>query len=84
MKWQTKELKGNDTRYFAAFGMNFMVRWIDYRCCYWAIQILNASEPAQIEFGLDSALQNLKFAWTVFFYLIFFPLLNSLVSLVSS
>lgn len=33
-----------------------MVRWIDYRHGYWAIQVLNASEPAQTEFGLDSAL----------------------------
>lgn len=52
-----------------------MVRWIDYRRCYWATQILNGNEPAQAEFGLDSALYSpLKFAWSVFSYLRFFPL----------
>lgn len=74
MKWRIKELKGKNTRYFAAFGMNFMVRWIDHRHYYWAIQILNGSEPAQAIFGFDSALYiPLKFASSVFSYLSFFP-----------
>lgn len=55
--------------------MDFMVRWIDYRRCYLAKEILNSNEPAQAEFGLESALENpLKFAWSVFSYLRFSPL----------
>jgi len=62
-----------------------MVRWIEYRHCYWAIQILNGNEPAQAEFGLDSALYSpLKLAGSVFSCLRFFPPLNSFISLVSS
>lgn len=51
-----------------------MVRWIDYRRWVLAIQVLDGSEPAQAEFGLDSALYNpLKFARSMFSYLRLFP-----------
>lgn len=74
IKWQIRELKRNGVRYFAAFGIHFMVRWIDYRCWVLAIQVLDGSEPAQAEFGLDSALYNpLKFARSMFSYLRLFP-----------
>lgn len=41
-----RELKGNGTKCFAAFGINFMVKWFDYRRCFLATQVLNGSESA--------------------------------------
>lgn len=76
-KWWSDEVTDKGTqrewhKVLCSIWDEFMVRWIDYRLCYWAGQILNGNGPAEAEFGSASALYNpLKSAFSVCSYLEF-------------